>query len=239
MHTHFRAFRIPTWLGLLGWMASAAAQQGQAPGINDSYLAPDLSVTEWVQRLEGESREVFVHRHRVSAALDLRPGQAVADVGAGTGLYVPFLASRVGSQGKVYAVDISRPFIEHIRQKAKESGLSQVEAVLGTERSTSLPPRSVDMVFISDAYHHFIHYREMLASIREALRPGGQLVVMDFDIEAPGMNPDMVPHVGRTKGEFRRQIEEAGFIFVQDMTLPEMKSTFIYRFAAPGGTTTR
>lgn len=236
MHTRSAAFRVPAWLGFLGWMAAAtAAQQGQAPGINDPYLSPDLAVGEWVQRLEGESREVFVHRHKVAAALDLRPGQAVADVGAGTGLYVPFLASRVGSTGKVYAVDISAPFIEHIRRKAKESGLTQVEAVLGTERSIALPPRSVDMVFTSDAYHHFIHYREMLASMREALRPGGQLIVMDFDIGSSAINPDMVSHVGKTKDEFRRQIEEAGFIFAEDMTLPEMKSTFIYRFVAPGG----
>ncbi len=220
-------------LGLVGIAIAAAAQErGQTEGINDRYLAPDLKITEWVERFEGESREVFAHRHRITAALDLKPGQAVADVGAGTGLYVPFLAERVGKSGKVYAVDISRPFIEHITRKAKENGLSQVTAVLGTERSIELPANSADMIFTSDAYHHFVHYQDMLASMRKALKPGGQLIVIDYDIEAPGMEPSIIEHVGRKKGEFRRQIEAGGFRFSQDITLKEMKTSFIYRFVA-------
>jgi ubiquinone/menaquinone biosynthesis C-methylase UbiE len=219
-------------LGFLGFALAAVAQdRGQSEGINDPYLAPDLKVNEWVQRFEGESREVFAHRHKIAAALDLKAGQSVADVGAGTGLYVPFLAERVGRTGKVYAVDISPPFIEHIRRKAKETGLSQVTAVLGTERSVELPANSVDMIFTSDAYHHFIHYQDMLASMHRALKPGGQLIVIDYDIEADGMSPSLIEHVGRKKGEFRRQIEAGGFTFVQDMTLKEMKTSFIYRFA--------
>jgi ubiquinone/menaquinone biosynthesis C-methylase UbiE len=211
-------------------LAASAQDRGQTQGINDPYLAPDLEVTEWVQRFEGESREVFAHRHKIAAALDLKPGQSVADVGAGTGLYVPFLAERVGRTGKVYAVDISPPFIEHITKKAKETGLSQVTAVLGTERSIELPASSVDMIFTSDAYHHFIHYQDMLASMRRALKPGGQLIVIDYDIEAEGMTEFLIEHVGKKKGEFRRQIEQGGFTFAQDMTLKEMKTSFIYRF---------
>lgn len=218
---------------LSAFLAVSAAERGQTEGINAPYLAPDLQVAEWVQRFEGESREVFVHRHKVAASLDLKPGQSVADVGAGTGLYVPFLAERVGKTGKVYAVDISSPFVEHIRQKAKEAGLSQVTAVLGTERSIELPANSVDMIFTSDAYHHFVHYQDMLASMFKALKPGGQLIVMDYDIEAEGLDPYVIEHVGKTKGEFRRQIEAAGFRFAQDMTLKEMKTSFIYRFVKP------
>jgi ubiquinone/menaquinone biosynthesis C-methylase UbiE len=218
-------------IGLFGLAVAVSAQdRGQTEGINDPYLAPDLKVTEWVQRFEGESREVFAHRHKIAAALDLKPGQNVADVGAGTGLYVPFLAGRVGKTGKVYAVDISPPFIAHITQKAKETGLSQVTAVLGTERSIELPADSVDMIFTSDAYHHFIHYQDMLASMHQALKPGGQLIVIDYDIEAEGLTEFLIEHVGKKKGEFRRQIEEGGFTFAQDMTLKEMKTNFIYRF---------
>ncbi|HEY8507783.1 MAG TPA: methyltransferase domain-containing protein [Steroidobacteraceae bacterium] len=217
--------------GLLSIVAGLAlAQRGQSPGINDPYLAPDLKVSEWVRRFEGESREVYVHRHKIVAALDLNPGQSVADVGAGTGLFVPLLAARVGKEGRVYAVDISRPFIEHITQEAKKAGLSQVRTVLSNEHSIELPADSVDMIFTSDAYHHFIYYQDMLASMHKALKPGGQLIVVDFDIESEGLDQGMIEHVGRTKGEFRRQIEEAGFTFREDMTLPGMKTSFIYRF---------
>jgi ubiquinone/menaquinone biosynthesis C-methylase UbiE len=218
-------------IGLLGLaLAACSEERGQTEGINDPYLSPDLEITEWVKRFEGESREVFSHRHKIAAALDLKPGQSVADVGAGTGLYVPFLAERVGKSGKVYAVDISRPFIEHITEKAKETGLSQVTAVLGTERSIELPANSVDMIFTSDSYHHFVHYQDMLASMHLALKPGGQLIVVDYDIEAGDLGAYLTQHVGKTKGEFRRQIEAGGFTFAQDMTLKEMKTNFIYRF---------
>jgi ubiquinone/menaquinone biosynthesis C-methylase UbiE len=217
-------------IGLLSISGASSADRGQTEGINDPYLARDIKIDEWVERFEGESREAFAHRHKIAAALDLKPGQGVADIGAGTGLYVPFLAERVGKSGKVYAVDISKPFVEHITKKAKEAGLSQVATVLGTERSIELPANSIDMVFTSDAYHHFIHYQDMLASMRKALRPGGQLVVVDYDIEAAGLDPYVVEHVGKKKSEFRRQIEEAGFKFSQDLTLKEMKTSFIYRF---------
>jgi len=218
-------------IGFLGLALAASAQErGQTEGINDPYLSPDLKVAEWVERFEGESREVFAHRHKIAASLDLKPGQSVADVGAGTGLYVPFLAERVGKTGKVYAVDISPPFIEHITRKAKETGLSQVTAVLGTERSVELPANSVDMIFTSDAYHHFTHYQDMLASMRKALKPGGQLIVVDYDVEGEGVSDSMIQHVGQKKGTFRRQIEAGGFTFAQDMTLKEMKTNFIYRF---------
>lgn len=218
-------------IGFLGVLSTAsAAERGQTAGINDPYLAPDLKINEWVERFQGESREVFAHRHKIAGSLDLKQGQSVADVGAGTGLYVPFLAERVGTTGTVYAVDISRPFVEYISKKAQEAGLSQVTTVLGTERSIELPANSVDMVFTSDAYHHFVHYQDMLASINKALKPGGQLIVVDYDIEAEGLDPYVVEHVGKKKSEFRRQIEEAGFKFSQDMTLPEMTTNFIYKF---------
>jgi len=208
----------------------AHAQRGQTEGINDNYKAQDLNAKEWVKRFEGESREVFVHRRDIVAALDVKTGASIADVGAGTGLFVPFLAQRVGGQGKVYAVDIAPAFIEHIRKKAKDENLTQVVAVLSTERSIELPANSVDLIFMSDAYHHFVHYKEMLASMHKALKPGGQLIVIDFDIEAKGVEAWLVEHVGEKKSVFRKQIEAAGFTFAKDMTLPAMKTSFIYRF---------
>jgi ubiquinone/menaquinone biosynthesis C-methylase UbiE len=216
---------------LLNLFAFAAhAQRGQTEGINDNYKARDLNVKEWVERFEGEAREVFVLRKEIVAALELKDGDRVADVGAGTGLFVPLLANRVGPRGKVYAVDIVPAFIEHIAKRAKEDRLPQVAAVLSNERSTELPANSVDMIFTSDAYHHFVHYQDMLASMHKALKPGGQLIVIDFDIEAKGLEPWIVEHVGQTKAVFARQIEAGGFTMSKDLTLPAMKTSFMYRF---------
>jgi ubiquinone/menaquinone biosynthesis C-methylase UbiE len=218
-------------LALLSLTAvEAHAQRGQSEGINDSYKAQDLNVAEWIQRFEGESREVYVLRKEIVASLDIKAGSAVADVGAGTGLFVPLLAHRVGPLGKMYAIDIAPAFVEHIKKQAAANKLTQVVGVLSSERSIELPANSVDLIFTSDAYHHFVHYRDMLASMRKALKPGGQLILIDFDIEAKGLESWLIEHVGATKAVFKKQIEDAGFVFAQDLTLPAMKTNFIYRF---------
>jgi ubiquinone/menaquinone biosynthesis C-methylase UbiE len=205
-------------------------QSGQTEGINDPYIAPNLQVSEWVERFEGEGREAFDLRHEIVAAIDIEEGQVVADVGAGTGLFVPLLANAVGPQGRVYAIDIAPRFIRHIADKSKKAGLRQVKAVLSTERSIEMPTSSLDLIFTCDAYHHFIHYEEMLASMHAALKPGGQLIVVDFDIGAEGTRDWTIEHVGGTKQEFSRQIEAAGFKFVEDLTLDRMKANFMYRY---------
>jgi ubiquinone/menaquinone biosynthesis C-methylase UbiE len=225
-----RLFRALAASALSLQFMSALAQVGQSDGINDSYKSPSLNVQEWVQRFEGEGREAFDLRHEIVRATGLEEGASVADVGAGTGLFVPLLAQAVGGQGVVYAVDIAPGFVRHIEQKARSAGLTQVKTVLSTERSIELPPASVDVIFTCDAYHHFVHYRDMLASMRKALKPRGQLIVVDFDIDSKHIPRAMIEHVGRSKAEFRRQIEGAGFRFSEDLTPSGMKASFMYRF---------
>jgi cyclopropane fatty-acyl-phospholipid synthase-like methyltransferase len=210
--------------------APALAQVGQSEGINDSYKSRNVDVQEWVQRFEGEGREAFDLRREIVRAVGLEAGQSVADVGAGTGLFEPLLAHAVGSQGTVYAIDIAPAFIQHIEQRARTAGLTQVKTVLSNERSIELPASSVDVIFTCDAYHHFVHYGDMLASMRKALKPGGELIVVDFDVESKAIPRPMIEHVGRTKNEFRRQIEDAGFTLAEDLTLEDMKASFMYRF---------
>ena len=113
------------------------------PGINDRFLSPELDVDQWVGTFEGESREVFSARHEVVAQCDIRPGQRIADIGAGTGLYTRLFAEKTGEKGWVYAVDISTRFLEHINQESADA--TNITAVLGQEDSVQLPPASVDM----------------------------------------------------------------------------------------------
>ncbi|MCP5145205.1 MAG: methyltransferase domain-containing protein [Gammaproteobacteria bacterium] len=215
--------------------AFSVAVLAQAPGadINAPYKDPGLVVETWVERLEGEGRGAFDFRHQIVAALDVQPGQSVADVGAGTGLFEPLLAARVGTQGHVYAVDIVPKFIDYIRQQAGERGLSQVTAVLGTEVSAELAPASVDMVFVCDAYHHFEDYDAMLQSIRQALRPGGRLVVFDFDRVEGKSDTFILEHIRASKAQFTREIEANGFTFDKDITPEGMPDNFMYSFLRP------
>jgi predicted methyltransferase len=196
--------------------------------INDSYKHPDVDV--WVKRFEGEGREVYDYRNQIVDAIGLRPEQDVADVGAGTGLFEPLLSHEVGANGTVYAVDIAPEFIDYIKKKAAEAGLTNIRAVLSDERSIHLPENSVDVVYICDAYHHFTYYKEMLQSIHKALRPGGQLFLVEYD-KRPGISRDWIMHhIRGTRAEFSAEIEAGGFKLAGDINIDGLKDTFVRRF---------
>ncbi|WP_428101491.1 class I SAM-dependent methyltransferase [Candidatus Rariloculus sp.] len=203
----------------------AVAQQTDLSSINAGYKDPNLQVEVWVDRLESEGREVFDFREEIIASTGLEPGQDVADVGAGTGLFQPLLAAAVGSEGTVYAVDIVPRFIEHIRTQAAERNLTQITAILGDDRSTGLPASSVDVAFVCDTYHHFEDYEAMLASIHEALRPGGKLVIVDYERREPRLD-----HIRADKDQFTAEIEANGFRFTEEIFIDGMEQSFIRHF---------
>ena len=156
------AFILATLLLL---SAPLIAQHGAAESLNRNFEDPEMDVQRWVERFEGESREVFSARHEVMKVLDLKKGQHVADVGAGTGLYTRLFAEAVGKDGWVYAVDISSAFLQHINETTAALGMHNVSSVLGRTDSSTLPPESVDVIFICDTYHHLEEVEPMLASM--------------------------------------------------------------------------
>ena len=159
------------------WFAHAQST-GADPEINRSYEHPDYQ--QWVARFERPGREVYDKRHEIVAATGVRSGMVVADIGAGTGLFTRLFSPLVGASGKVIAVDISRVFIDNILRAAREQGLNNVEGIVNTQTDTLLPVESIDLAFLSDTYHHFEQPLSMMKSIHRALRPGGTLVVIDF-----------------------------------------------------------
>lgn len=181
------------------------------PGINAEYLRPDVDAAQWTERFEREGREIYDQRERIAAAAGLRPDWRVADIGAGSGLFTLLFAGRVGPRGEVIAVDIVPGFLDQIRQRARAAGFQNVRTVLATERSVELPPRSVDLAFVCDTYHHFEYPRNVLASLHRALRPGGELVLVEFK-RVPGESSDWVlNHVRAGEEVFTAEIEAAGF----------------------------
>jgi SAM-dependent methyltransferase len=210
---------------------AAEALRGETsvkPGINQEFLRPESKVTDWVQRFEGESREVFVQRQAIVNAARIRRGMEIADIGAGTGLFEPLFAAAAGPKGTVYAVDISKDFIQHIAAKAAESKLTNVVPVLCTERSVELPARSIDLAFICDTYHHFEYPRNTLASLHRALRSRGELLLIDFK-RVSGVSSDWtLNHVRAGQEVFTAEIEAAGFKKVEEV--PLLKDNYILRF---------
>lgn len=210
-----------------------AVTESVKPGINRSFLDPDMDVETFLDRFEVESREVFAARQRVLDICDIKPGMRVADVGAGTGFYSRLFAAATGPDGWVYAVDLSPQFAAHINEQAQASGVENLTTVLCTDRSVRLPPDSVDRVFICDTYHHFEYPQKTLASIYQALKPGGVLIVIDFE-RIPGVSREFIlGHVRAGKDVFRGEIEAAGFRFEKEVEVAAFRENYLLRFQKP------
>ena len=206
--------RSLTWLLLLSLALPAAAR-----------AEPPKSAEEI---FEGESRELFPARNEILAATGVRPGMRIADIGAGTGLYTRLFADATGEKGWVYAVDISTRFLEHINERS--AAQRNVTAVLGQQDSVRLPPGSIDLAFLCDTYHHLEYPEASLQSIHEALAKGGVLVVVDFE-RIPGQSRDWVlGHVRAGKEVFRKEIEKAGFQFLEEKKVPGLQENYLLRF---------
>jgi SAM-dependent methyltransferase len=228
-----------SWLGLLCLILACASsaetpsepkEDSVRPGINERFLAEDLDVEHFVKIFEGESREVYAQRERIVEALGVSSGATVADIGAGTGLFLPAFNREVSSDGRVYAVEISPRFLEHLRERAKREDLSRVEVVEALEDSVALPAASVDLAFVCDTYHHFEYPQSTLHSLYTAIRPGGSLVILDFE-RIPGESRDWVlEHVRAGKDTFRREIESAGFKFEREVNVEGLKENYVLRF---------
>jgi len=194
-----------------------AQEKSVNPGINDNFRNPEPKA--FTERFETEGREVYDNRELIVEKLDLQPGMAVADVGAGTGLFTRLIAPKVGAEGRVYAVDIAKTFVDHTVMSSHARGLKQVEGVVCTPDDSRLAPTSVDLVFICDTYHHFEFPHKTMLSIAAALKPGGRVALLDFE-RIEGVSSDWtMGHVRAGKEVFRKEIEDAGFELVEEFDL--------------------
>jgi ubiquinone/menaquinone biosynthesis C-methylase UbiE len=228
---------VVAFLTLGSAIVAATAQQAPEqhpahhPGeMNKKFADPKLDVGQFVRHFENESREVFAQREAIVRAVDLRPGDVVADVGAGTGLFTRLFASQVAPKGTVYAVDISPAFLRYIAERAKRDGRDQaIKTVRNSPDSIELPPRSVDVVFVCDTCHHFENPGAMLASMHRALRPGGRLILVDFDLRKDS-SASVKQRARAPRDVYFREIVASGFTQVTTPNAPVLKEEFYAEF---------
>jgi len=194
---------------LLATTALYAQDQSVAPGINKPFQKPD--VAEFQGKFEKEGREAFDHRDKIVAACQIRAGMAVADVGAGTGLFTRLFAPLVGDKGRVFAVDISQEFVDHIELAARKDNLKNIEGVVCKPDSVGLPASSVDLVFICDTYHHFEFPHKTMQSIHKGLKPGGRVVLIDYQRIAGKSTDWVMSHVRAGQEVVEKEVTECGF----------------------------
>jgi SAM-dependent methyltransferase len=139
---------------------------------------------DWLERPEREQEE---RASLVIPALRLKPGDAVADLGCGTGYFSWRLAQAVGANGVVYGVDIQQEMLDLLVAQMKKHAVTNVLPVLGTITDPKLPARGVDLVLMVDVYHEFDHPYEMMEKICAALKPGGRVAFVEFRGEDPAV----------------------------------------------------
>lgn len=205
-----------------------APEESVKPGINDAWKSDE--VAPLVDRLESETREVFAHRVRIADVVAPKSGATVADVGSGSGFMTEELAKRVGADGKVYAVDINETLLGQVEARAKAAGLANVQTVLTPENGVDLAKASVDLMFICDTYHHFEFPKTILGTIHQAIKPGGELVIVDFERVEGESEAWILEHVRAGKETVTAEILQAGFELVREEELPELEQNYMLRF---------
>ena len=138
----------------------------------------------WLERSERETEE---NTRLLVDLLKLKPGETVADVGAGTGYISRQLAGKVGPSGKVYAVEIQQEMLDILMAKNNEAGITNIMPILGNTSDPKLPPQSVDTILMVDVYHEFDQPFEMMRAMLRALKPGGRIVFVEYRAEDPSV----------------------------------------------------
>ncbi len=164
----------------------------------------------------------------------------VADIGAGTGFFTFLFADAVGRDGRAYAVDISPDFLAHIDKQANERNLNNIQTIRCKDDSVDLPPNSIDLAFICDTYHHFEFPRSTMRSLHRALKPGGELIIIDFfrDPEntahlATDKRDWIHGHVRLSRSETIRELAADGFVSIESPPTPFLQENYLIRFRKP------
>ena len=171
---------------LLALLVIPAFAQQPPAGQSRGNRTPD----EYVKLLESERRISELQVDRVIAALKIKPGQKIADLGAGSGLFTRPMAAKLAGTGIVYAIDIDPDLLKHIEKTAQEQKLSNIRTVLGTETDPKLPA-PVDLIVIIDTLHHIQNQSAYLKNLKRYLRPDGRIAIIDFTNDWPAGHEKM------------------------------------------------
>lgn len=193
--------------------------------VKKRQIAPVMSVAhaDWLTRPDRDAEE---QPDRVIRELGIKPGQTVADLGAGVGYFTWRLATAVGETGKVIAVDIQPGMLQKLQQNLAERDIHNVETVLGDEDDPRLPAGQVDLVLLVDVYHELQEPELTMERVRQSLRPGGRVVLIEYRKEDPSI--PIQPLHKMSVREVRDELEPMGFRFVELMSFLPTQHIIIF-----------
>jgi ubiquinone/menaquinone biosynthesis C-methylase UbiE len=200
--------------GVLLLLPPGAGGQTAASGADAHRLHRDSAA--YIAALEDPARDAWQKPQEVLDALALREGERVADIGAGSGYFALRFARHVGATGRVFAVDVSKDMLAHLEGQAKAAQLTNVQPLLAVAADPGLPDASVDRVFFCDVWHHVEDQAGYLEKLKKALRPDGQIVMIDFHKRDLPVGPPVSMKIARE--DLVAQMERHGFRVASEHT---------------------
>jgi len=187
----------------------------------------------YIALLEDPARDAYQKPHEVVMALGLKDGERIADIGAGSGYFSLRFARHVGAGGQVLAVDINPDMVVHLNRRIREAGLENVRTILAPPDDPLLATSSVDRVFICETWHHIADHALYLGHLKKALKPGGQVIIIDFHKKATEIGPPAEMRVARDDvvNEFR----QAGFQLAKEHNILPYQYFLVFTLAHAGG----
>jgi SAM-dependent methyltransferase len=236
MQKIIKAILSPAFLCCFLWPLVTFSQpdytfrKGNSEGSGKWYMgreiAPVMShyAIGWLERSEREQEE---RTTLLFKNMDIKPGEVVADIGAGSGYHVVRMAPKVSPAGKVFAVDIQQEMLDYLSGKLKAQHLKNVDLVLGTEKETRLPKATVDKMLLVDVYHEFSLPKEMGQSMYQALKPGGCIYLIEYRMEDPEVPIKLVHKM--TESQAIKELEAVGFIFEKNIANLPWQHCLVFR----------
>ena len=191
--------------------ASILAQTVAAPGVHPISGRRFANVMGWqgAEWLERSERDAEEEPDKALDALGTLTGMTVADVGAGSGYFTVRLAARVGAKGRVYANDLQPEMLKMLAARLARENVRNVTLVQGAVDDPKLAPSSLDLVLMVDVYHEFSEPQTMLRRLRDALKPGGRLVLLEYRAEDPRV--PIRPEHKMTVAQAKLEVESEGY----------------------------
>lgn len=208
----------------------AAALVLGGAGLGAGQLA-SRPAEEWTKTLEGPTRVAALKIDEVVAALRLKPGQTVADIGAGSGLLEVPLARAVGPKGRVYAEDIDAAFFPEILKRAADAKLTNVQTVLGKFTDPALPVTNIDLALFHDVLHHVEDRAGYLKTLTRYIAAAGRIVIVDYE-GGQGPHKDQL-ELQVTRQQIATWMAAAGMRLVDDVKLFQDKYVLAYARRQP------
>lgn len=180
----------------------------------------------YIAALEDPKRDAYQKPDEVITALDLRPGEVIADIGAGSGYFSFRLARQIGP-GRVYAVDISPDMIVHMNRRIRDMRTTNITTVLAPPDDPLLADASLDRIVVCNTWHHVENQGEYLTRLKKMLKPSGQLVMIDFQKRELPVGPPLEMKIASE--DLVRQLEQAGFQLLKEHTFLPYQYFLVFR----------